>query len=814
MGWPTPQEYNEAIQNPLTAFEDPELRGGKPLLTPLGLPRPITGAFASVYQLATAKGRTVAVRCFLREFGDQQERYAAISAHLATQTAAHLPYMTNFTYLARGIRVNGRWYPVLKMDWIEGESLQTYVERNLNRPDVLRNLAEQWVQMAKLLRSAAIGHGDLQHGNVIVCGGQLRLIDYDGMYVPALAGRTSHEIGHRNYQHPARSERDFGPGIDHFSTWVVYTSLVALSVQPALWQSYSGGDECLIFRREDFERPAASTLLQSLENATDARLADLADIFHTVLLLPPDRVPPIDGPLAWPANGKAPTAALSLGRAGAHPAGGWVADHLGKAQPAAAAASNAAPVVAIPAGGRPAAPANGAGGANGAAPANAAAAAPAAVPAAAPAALPGASPAGDPSWIVDFIGNQQAAAVGFGSDFEAQRWAMLTPVVLAWIAWGAFQLFGLAYGVPAAVTVAAVVAVFKLIDGYWHDPSVQALWSDQRALREVQSQTRTVSRRVEGIERRAARAERKLDRRRQRMEASLQQSKAAEQEALARHDARLGARLAEAQRRRDLLVQAGADAVRRLQERNAARLANLDREIAGLHGAEDAELRQTLARRQQQFVADYMKRQTVEAAVIAGIGPTVKQTLRNYGIVRAMDLEARRLAQVEGIGEARARALLEWRRKAESLAAQTAPQSLSKVEETLIRARFYGRRFALEQEKSKAQQKLAKEIAEAQARTADQLKAADQEPQRLRQESAQQRDAIRARFGAARKQAGADLAALDQEIDGRQGAFDQEAAAEQVELASLNAQRAGIEYRLRRYDDLHFAAYVRRVLIG
>ena len=329
MGWPTPQEYNEAIQNPLTAFADPELRSGKPVLTPLGLPRPITGAFASVYQLACAGGRTVAVRCFLRDFGDHQDRYAAISAHLA---AARLPYMTNFTYLANGIRVNGRWYPVLKMDWLEGESLQTYIERNLQRPDALRSLAEQWVQMAKLLRSASIGHGDLQHGNVIVAGGQLRLIDYDGMYVPALAGRTSHEIGHRNYQHPQRSERDFGPNIDHFSTWVVYTSLVALSVQPQLWRDYAGGDECLIFRREDFERPASSPLLRSLENAADPRLADLADIFHSVVLLPPDRVPPIDGPLAWPATANASVVG-SLSARTAAPASGPGASAAGAGSP-------------------------------------------------------------------------------------------------------------------------------------------------------------------------------------------------------------------------------------------------------------------------------------------------------------------------------------------------------------------------------------------------------------------------------------------------------------------------------------------------
>ncbi len=291
MGWPTPQEYNEAIQNPRSAFADGELQAGQPVLTPLGLPRPITGAFASVYQLVCANQRTYAVRCFLREFGDQQERYAAISAHLARQ---RLPYMTNFTYLAQGIRVNGRWYPILKMEWLEGDALQVYIERNLDNPLALLDLAEQWVMMTKQLRTAQIGHGDLQHGNVIVSGGQLRLIDYDGMYVPALAGRQSHEIGHRNYQHPLRSEREFGPNVDHFSTWVVYTSLAALTAQPDLWRAHGGGDECLLFRREDFDRPRRSRIFRGLEASSDVRVRELGSVFESVVQLPPDRVPSID----------------------------------------------------------------------------------------------------------------------------------------------------------------------------------------------------------------------------------------------------------------------------------------------------------------------------------------------------------------------------------------------------------------------------------------------------------------------------------------------------------------------------------------
>jgi len=101
--WPTPQDYNEAIQNPQQCFADSELRSGSPQLSPLGLPRPITRNFASVYRVHCAK-RDWAVRCFWREFSDLQTRYSAISAHLA---ASRLPYTVGFEYLPRGISVKG-----------------------------------------------------------------------------------------------------------------------------------------------------------------------------------------------------------------------------------------------------------------------------------------------------------------------------------------------------------------------------------------------------------------------------------------------------------------------------------------------------------------------------------------------------------------------------------------------------------------------------------------------------------------------------------------------------------------------------------
>jgi hypothetical protein len=279
MPWPTPQDYNEAIQSPALSFRDPGLKRGTLELSALGLPRPVTGNFASVYRVSCGQ-RDWAVRCFWREFADMQMRYAAISAHLR-QT--RLPYTVGFEYLPEGIKVLDRWFPILKMEWVEGQLLNEYVEQHLHDGAVLAALARRWSEMVARLEKAEIAHGDLQHGNVLIVDGEIRLVDYDGMRVPALAGALSHELGHRNYQHPGRGFQSFGPCLDRFSAWVIYLSLLALSEQPELWTELRGGDECLLLRQEDFVRPAKSHALVLLRRCDDPQLRALAGHFQCAL---------------------------------------------------------------------------------------------------------------------------------------------------------------------------------------------------------------------------------------------------------------------------------------------------------------------------------------------------------------------------------------------------------------------------------------------------------------------------------------------------------------------------------------------------
>lgn len=291
--WPTPQEYNEALQNPEQSFGDFMLRSGQPALTVLGFPRPITGMFASVYRMHCADGDW-AVRCFLHNISDHRQRYAALHERLAE---LRLPFTLGFQYQENGIRIQGTWYPILKMSWCQGETLNRWIEQHLAKPDAIRELAQRWKEMIAEMRKHGIAHGDLQHGNVLVLNNKLKLVDYDGMYIEELANFKTNEIGHRHYQHPGREEKHFGPWMDNFSAWLIYVSLKILAFDPMLWHQLRAGDEYLLLTREDFENAHRSSVFHMLERHHVSEVREYARWIRYLLTLPVESVPPLDAPM-------------------------------------------------------------------------------------------------------------------------------------------------------------------------------------------------------------------------------------------------------------------------------------------------------------------------------------------------------------------------------------------------------------------------------------------------------------------------------------------------------------------------------------
>jgi hypothetical protein len=273
VAWPQPTDYNEAVQTPRLCFKDPELQAGEVVVDALDMPLPYSGNFADVYQIRGPNGQAWAVKCFTREVSSLQSRYQAISHHLKQGSP---PFMVQFRYLTEGIRVGGKWYPVLKMDWVQGFTLNEFARLHAHKPHVMYRLAQMWVKLSLQLRRANMAHADLQHGNVLLVPGErasqlsMRLIDYDGMCVPALANAPSGEVGHPNYQHPQRlAEGVYNAEVDRFPHLVIYTALRCLTVGGReLWEKHDNGEN-LLFREQDFKQSAESQLLLDLWQLPD-----------------------------------------------------------------------------------------------------------------------------------------------------------------------------------------------------------------------------------------------------------------------------------------------------------------------------------------------------------------------------------------------------------------------------------------------------------------------------------------------------------------------------------------------------------------
>ncbi|HET9713106.1 MAG TPA: hypothetical protein VFP64_14525, partial [Pyrinomonadaceae bacterium] len=247
-----------------------------------------SGQFAYVYKLKSRNGNgDFAVRCFRGYLGDRDQRYRAIQEHLRTSPVG---YLSEFSYAPEGILVNGNRFPILFMKWIEGPTLDLYIREMLHRSDVLLHLSHEWLRLLNSLQTSGIAHGDLQHGNIIVEHGQLRLVDHDGIYVTRMSGWVASEVGHQHYQHPRRDAQHFDAKLDSFSSLVIYLSLLSLAERPELWSEHH--DENLIFTKTDFMDPASSSLFKKIKEIGPEH-SRLADVLAEAAIGEPSKVPSV-----------------------------------------------------------------------------------------------------------------------------------------------------------------------------------------------------------------------------------------------------------------------------------------------------------------------------------------------------------------------------------------------------------------------------------------------------------------------------------------------------------------------------------------
>ncbi len=288
MSYPQITDYHEAIQHPAQAFIDPDLKQGAVAENNLGLPLVMSGGFALTYAVTTPR-RKCAVRCFHREIPAIQQKYDATSKKLRSLA---IGCFVDFDFQQSGISVRQRVFPIVRMDWVEGDTLGIWLDKNFNNPPALEKARTDFVAIARFLEREGIAHGDIQNGNVMVADGEIKLIDYDGMFVPGMHPGNGSETGHRHFQHPGRRVSNFGPGMDRFSFIALDLSLRALIEDRSIYSKFREGGETIIFKANDFADPQNSEIFRRL--LAMPKLKGQARSFAAICEAPLAAVPTLD----------------------------------------------------------------------------------------------------------------------------------------------------------------------------------------------------------------------------------------------------------------------------------------------------------------------------------------------------------------------------------------------------------------------------------------------------------------------------------------------------------------------------------------
>ena len=265
MQYPLISEYVKAIQDAGDNLE--QLAHLTPVLDDHGEPYRSSGAFAVVFKMQDkSTGKYYALKCFTEEQQGRAEAYRQIADELDLLDS---PYITSVKYMEKELFVDSQCeedeFPVLLMDWVEGETMEAYISANYHNQSAMSMLCYRFGKMAAWLRSQSFAHGDVKPNNIIIRpDGSLSLVDYDGMFVSSMKGCKSPTIGTKDFSHPLRTVDDFDETIDDFSLASIALSLKAISMNSILLDTYGASDR-LLFSENDYRNPSNSKVISALQ---------------------------------------------------------------------------------------------------------------------------------------------------------------------------------------------------------------------------------------------------------------------------------------------------------------------------------------------------------------------------------------------------------------------------------------------------------------------------------------------------------------------------------------------------------------------
>lgn len=588
--------------------------------------------------------------------------------------------------------------------------------------------------------------------------------------------------------------------MDNFSAWVIYVAIIALAVDPRLWQRFGGGDECLLFRRKDFEHPDGSDALHTLQTFPDERIRSLGNVFRSLLYIEPQQTPPLDGQqLRPPAHivitcgscGQALRVPTDRGRGQfSCPTCGWkkdwapspsnvpewVRDHIGHdsiqtGEPALDERDNDTQPIPEP----------------------------------------------DPTWILDFLGptDKSIQAMSFARSVAAERVIIGISIIGTVLLILATQA-----GVVSTITMGLVFPLAALLNvGLWLyryslEPAVADFARLKSQLRAINDKITTTMANINSADRAKAKHRNKEVADQARLVKEQQSLEAKQTKEIAGHQKELQSALSSINTRRQTMNQQEADALRKVQRNVGAKVAALTQEIGQLRQSEATELATALKTQQEQYIIAYLRSFMVETASIPGMGPSFKSRLKSAGFHSAADIDVYQVQRVKGIGMSRASSLLTWRRSIESRAQASMPQALSHSDTTSIQAKYQSRRRSLEEEKTRAEQQQRHEEDAIRARHHQSKRQLDSEESIAKTTAKREIEAIRARYAPQYDSFGKALSKLADETVSTLSQIDSGINEARKRLFSLYWEKEKESRRLRTFDGVHFLNYLKRVFVG